>query len=180
MLKMAACAATAWAALAAPSFAETFSNNWWFVDLDTGQTVGGVISGLVNGENLSAEGLVITVTQSPYDSLLGEYAADFSAGAGYPSHQDTYSASNGLITMANFIYTNEISAFFTFGSNPAVGFYPQIINYGDVIEQVYNNTAGIQFSVVDAGVPEPATWALMVGGFGLAGAAVRRRQRLAA
>jgi len=32
----------------------------------------------------------------------------------------------------------------------------------------------------DAGVPEPASWALMIGGFGLAGGALRRRRRLAA
>lgn len=30
------------------------------------------------------------------------------------------------------------------------------------------------------GVPEPATWALMLGGFGMAGAALRRRRALAA
>jgi len=32
----------------------------------------------------------------------------------------------------------------------------------------------------NAAVPEPATWALMLGGFGLAGAALRRRRALAA
>lgn len=31
---------------------------------------------------------------------------------------------------------------------------------------------------VSAAVPEPATWAMMLGGFGLAGAAVRRRAKL--
>jgi hypothetical protein len=30
------------------------------------------------------------------------------------------------------------------------------------------------------GVPEPASWALMIGGFGLAGAALRRRKALVA
>lgn len=39
---------------------------------------------------------------------------------------------------------------------------------------------GIQIGIGDvvpqAGVPEPASWALMIGGFGLAGAAVRRRR----
>lgn len=32
----------------------------------------------------------------------------------------------------------------------------------------------------DAAVPEPATWVLMIGGFGLAGAALRRRRAVAA
>jgi hypothetical protein len=36
-----------------------------------------------------------------------------------------------------------------------------------------------QIAVGNPGVPEPATWAMMLGGFGLMGAAVRRRQRAA-
>jgi hypothetical protein len=32
---------------------------------------------------------------------------------------------------------------------------------------------------VFGGVPEPATWGLMIGGFGLAGMALRRRRQVA-
>jgi len=42
----------------------------------------------------------------------------------------------------------------------------------------YNDSTGIKFTVrtvQDGAVPEPASWALMVGGFGLVGGAMRRR-----
>ena len=44
------------------------------------------------------------------------------------------------------------------------------------------NWHGIQIGIADVGggVPEPATWALMISGFGLAGAALRRRRIVAA
>ena len=38
-----------------------------------------------------------------------------------------------------------------------------------------NEASGLGFS--NPGVPEPATWGMMLAGFGLAGAAIRRRQR---
>jgi hypothetical protein len=44
----------------------------------------------------------------------------------------------------------------------------------------YMQTSGLSFTTISpAAVPEPATWAMMVGGFGLMGAALRRRQRVA-
>lgn len=38
------------------------------------------------------------------------------------------------------------------------------------------DTTGLKFTVAAAAVPEPATWALMIGGFALSGAALRRRK----
>jgi len=32
------------------------------------------------------------------------------------------------------------------------------------------------FDVTAAGVPEPATWAMMIAGFGMSGAMIRRRR----
>lgn len=51
------------------------------------------------------------------------------------------------------------------------------------VPSAWTNVAGYYSNVVVsmddsyAAVPEPATWAMMIGGFGLAGVAVRRRRR---
>ena len=43
---------------------------------------------------------------------------------------------------------------------------------------IFIHTAFINNAI--AAVPEPTTWALMIGGFGLAGASLRRRRMVAA
>jgi len=43
-------------------------------------------------------------------------------------------------------------------------------------QNAYEHFAVIDSVSVTGGVPEPATWALMIGGFGLTGAALRRRR----
>jgi hypothetical protein len=53
------------------------------------------------------------------------------------------------------------------------------------LPRTYDNVALTRFSgtvttFTPGAIPEPTTWALMIGGFGLAGATLRRRQTLAA
>ena len=56
------------------------------------------------------------------------------------------------------------------GSKPGA---PNYVDYCGLGEIIFADGSGV------AAVPEPATWALLIGGFGMAGAALRRRQRLA-
>jgi hypothetical protein len=65
----------------------------------------------------------------------------------------------------SFVAVNAGSLGFSFGSNSHD-------NVGPLLDDVQLDIGGA--------VPEPATWALMIGGFGMAGAALRRRRAVAA
>ncbi|MFN9846857.1 MAG: PEPxxWA-CTERM sorting domain-containing protein, partial [Alphaproteobacteria bacterium] len=53
--------------------------------------------------------------------------------------------------------------------------------FPNVVGTTMNGRFGpnFQYTVQSGAVPEPAAWALMIGGFGLAGAALRRRRAVA-
>jgi hypothetical protein len=62
----------------------------------------------------------------------------------------------------------------------------RFLNQGDAVLAIVNrsgnygsDSTGLNFTLT-AGVPEPANWALLIAGFGLTGAAMRRRRTLAA
>ena len=67
-----------------------------------------------------------------------------------------------MMTSINYIATGPTTAIsFTISSSTMIGFNDPLID-------------GVIFAA--AGVPEPASWAMMIGGFGLVGAAMRRRK----
>lgn len=73
------------------------------------------------------------------------------------------------------------------GGPPFVGDFSSVISLapGDVFGFYVNSTdnlggaASIRVELRAEVVPEPATWALMIGGFGMAGATLRRRRAMA-
>ena len=76
-----------------------------------------------------------------------------------------------VFTLDGYDYALDVVGFLV-GSNPAT-------NFLTVEEQT--NTAELRgrlvlYSQVNNGVPEPATWAMFIAGFGLVGAAARKRQ----
>jgi len=64
-------------------------------------------------------------------------------------------------------------AFWDVNNGPSVAFENQIGNVNGYLVPGTNSAA---FTLLSGSVPEPASWALMLGGFGLVGGAMRRRR----
>jgi hypothetical protein len=73
---------------------------------------------------------------------------------------------SGLALAATTTFANK--SFATLGINP-----------GEYVFTTPSDTVTLRFIAAPGPVPEPATWAMMLVGFGMIGAAVRRRQRTA-
>jgi hypothetical protein len=80
----------------------------------------------------------------------------------------TLNAANPSFSLSSSLFGPNVSA-------PAGFQFGFAVDYDGVY---YNDSTGIKFTVTEAdagAVPEPASWAMMVGGFGLVGGAMRRR-----
>lgn len=99
-------------------------------------------------------------------SPTGVFIAGFTTAGGSLSP-----IQGGLLNAQNLAFTRTGSL--TLAQGEILGF---IINNGG---NYANDSTGVDIRLTTAGVPEPATWAMMILGFGAAGSILRRRAALA-
>lgn len=121
-------------------------------------------SGLLN---FSPTGVELTAGQN-YVAFLGTY---YTTGTGQAGVSSCNPFGGGACAVSNL--------------NPNVGRAITGRALGDnfdelVFAQVVNGSQDLTFSATVSAVPEPGTWAMMLTGFGLVGAAMRRRNRKSA
>ena len=111
-----------------------------------------------------------------WDALIG--AGGFSIGAGQnvilgATNGDNFDGSDiGLVTQDITISLNGVAHHFQDSNSILLGFptFDETIPWTEI--------GAVRFE--GGGVPEPASWALMIAGFGLAGASLRRRRAVVA
>jgi len=139
--------------------------------------VGGTFSFVYSGPTQTVNG--VTLTQGVTNLLSGVFSGGWIQGAG-GSGSANRSAPIGSLT-----YTSDIEdlshvsagteefAFNLLSVSPGFSASP-----GNALNS-FTAAGGGNFSFVGVSVPEPAAWALMIMGFGLAGAGLRARRRFA-
>lgn len=155
----------------------TFASD--LTDPNTSNAVAGTVSGRIIG-----------LTDNATSSATSVWIDSFSVGgfAGVPVDAVTWDFQDvnsftlvaGVLTAASF-HADNTSGLDRLYLNIDVGWPNGFTNYASVGNgngtSIWNNN-GFE-GVVYGAVPEPASWAMMITGFGLAGAALRRRRVLA-
>lgn len=145
---------SAWGFAAAPdgvqtAFLQSYYSSFGTIAMD--------VTGLVNGGKYTVS-FSIADRGGYYDNPvsvafnttnLGTFAAPSTAWTGFTTAQFTATGTTGTLL---------------FAVGPNTG---------------YDADIGLDAVSITGGVPEPASWALMIGGFGLVGSAMRRRRAIA-
>lgn len=127
----------------------------------------------------SSNNLVASTTVQGTDTLVGHFrwgsigpvtlaAGSYTIGGEFLGDGTFNSYATGIVTHSSFTYGTDRQ---TFGSGLLLPTYSTGGGYGS------NGILEVSFST--AGVPEPASWALMISGFGMAGVMIRRRKTVA-
>ncbi len=187
---------TAVAALAAALLAATAPAGAVSVTYSFTNTVGnisGTVFGHIDGLVDNATSAATNVWVDSYPSGLGNYLTPFDvlAWSGGSVNENSFTLVGGVVTAAFFsivgangindqLYLNSAcncafatghTNFLDIGSNDQL----YVWNVGD-----FNAQDGLLIPGANPGVPEPAAWALLIAGFGLSGAALRRRRAVVA
>jgi len=155
--------------------------------------VSGTVYGHIDGLTDNATSAATAVWVDSYPSQPGGAAASFNVfdWAGFAPDENSFTLVGGVVTAAFFhtdgtsyssldrIYLNSACAC-AFGTghtnflSVGNGDSSYTWNVGD-----FNTAGGLQIPA-GSGTPEPASWAMLIAGFGLVGAALRRRRVVAA
>jgi len=85
----------------------------------------------------------------------------------------TLAAGTYYFGLQNVVTSGNAYGYWDVNNGPSVAFENQLGNVNGYLSAGSNSTA---FTLLSSGVPEPASWAMMLGGFGLVGGAMRRRR----
>lgn len=154
------------------SFNFSFVNNAGNYDLSS--VVKGTVSGLVEGMTTGVD-TTATVTQTTGTGTVGTYSFE-------DANRPAFTVLNGEVTQYDIVFHQDNgNAFLRLsqdsfrGVNSFLGF-----ENGSQLGDAEATTGVVTFTPFGAtgAVPEPAAWALIIGGFGLVGATMRRRASL--
>ena len=148
-----------------------------FGTIQTDGTLGTLDQSNITAFNLQVSGPGATVALTQADSVIVTQGSNLSATATNLSFN--YSGASGFL-LFQFVsfgtgmryYCNSSVAGTCFQGASAI---PE--SFDSVSAQVEQRAGTQVIASADATVPEPASWALMVGGFGMVGAVLRRRPR---
>ena len=132
-------------------------------------TISGIINQLHNNTNLTPNGFAFSITQNGQSQTL------FTGLSGLHQYNDI----TGFNAFANPPSNNPpgwgSSYQFTYS---ALGSFFNNSNVGGTVGRGGGDGASRPASVSQGAVPEPATWAMMIFGFGMIGLTMRRRNNL--
>jgi hypothetical protein len=126
------------------------------------------------GASLTINGHTASVAGNDYGRLLGQEASDFSEEDATAQSDDYY--------LDNNVYAYRDAAFGSTTFAPYNADLTGASSYGSFVSYLDGTTltlAGKHLTVAAGAVPEPTSWALMLGGFGMVGGALRSRRKLA-